>query len=333
MSILLCRTGDYELVTSESDKYTLQSVIKARVSYSLSYKTAALYLSYPPCSDSLEASRIAGIPVEVRNTVKSLVRIGALDVVRNYDSTMLEAYSISRAMPQEVIDLVVAKVSLQPGQSALDIGTGIGCMALGLRDVVEDVTAVDISNDCVTLARSRAGRRGYSMSFSQIDPHSPFDTAQAVDLITISQSMHWLTDTQLSSNLLSLLKPGGYLVCVETKALINPLNLLYAGFGYGMATSEQVSRELSLQLSEHSASVAKYAGGLGFEMEESITYIEHKTFDRVFARALLFDYDVTQVFEQASKPWDALDQVMGKHTIDILAGELHWQILPFRRTS
>lgn len=71
---------------------------------------------------------------------------------------------------QETEELVEAVMCCYPS-TILDIGTGTGCIALALKQRFPqaNVTAIDISEEALKIARSNAERLGLDISFEQVD--------------------------------------------------------------------------------------------------------------------------------------------------------------------
>ena len=70
------------------------------------------------------------------------------------------------------------------GLDVLDICTGSGCIAFALEDHIEaNVTAWDISNDALKVAKKTARSIGSNVNFSQVDILAPIQTQDRWDVI------------------------------------------------------------------------------------------------------------------------------------------------------
>jgi release factor glutamine methyltransferase len=109
------------------------------------------------------ARRIAGEPIQYVVGVTGFRRL----VVRS-DRRAL----IPRPETEGIVDLALR---LAPGGRALDLGTGTGCLALALADEGgwRDVTAVDVSEDALSLARENGERLGLAVRWLQGDWTAP----------------------------------------------------------------------------------------------------------------------------------------------------------------
>jgi release factor glutamine methyltransferase len=70
------------------------------------------------------------------------------------------------------------------GLDVLDICTGSGCIAFALEDHIEaNVTAWDISNDALKVAKKTARSIGSNVNFSQVDILAPIQTQNQWDVM------------------------------------------------------------------------------------------------------------------------------------------------------
>ena len=89
---------------------------------------------------------------------------------------------IPRPETEELCRLIVKEAKATPGMSVLDIGTGSGCIACTLAAELPgaQVSAWDISESALKIARENARRTAVSVSFQQVDilaekPDASFD--------------------------------------------------------------------------------------------------------------------------------------------------------------
>jgi release factor glutamine methyltransferase len=77
---------------------------------------------------------------------------------------------IPRPETEELVRLI-AERNTQPNPRILDVGTGSGCIAIALKNLIPaaHVTALDLSDDALILARRNAERLALDIEFSQLD--------------------------------------------------------------------------------------------------------------------------------------------------------------------
>ena len=112
-----------------------------------------------------------------------------------------------------------ALVGADGSETALDIGTGTGAVALGLAGRVGQVYAVDISNGMLDRARAKAAERGVErVTFGHgtfRNPGAAVDLPETVDLVVSNFAMHHLEDSEKADaieTVRDLLADGGRFV-------------------------------------------------------------------------------------------------------------------------
>jgi len=78
---------------------------------------------------------------------------------------------IPRPETEELVHLIKQEQAGRSGLSVLDVGTGSGCLALALANLLPgaQVLAVDISNEALAVARRNAVRFAPAVAFEQVD--------------------------------------------------------------------------------------------------------------------------------------------------------------------
>jgi SAM-dependent methyltransferase len=117
----------------------------------------------------------------------------------------------------EVIDGVLRRAALQPGQEVLDLGTGTGSLALIAASSVlpgGNVTAVDISPDMLALAQQRAASMGLSnVTFREGRAEEIPAPSGQFDAVLASLSLMYVIDRAAAAREIArVLRPGGRLV-------------------------------------------------------------------------------------------------------------------------
>jgi 2-polyprenyl-3-methyl-5-hydroxy-6-metoxy-1,4-benzoquinol methylase len=119
----------------------------------------------------------------------------------------------------ELARLVQARVGQRP-RRVLDIGSGLGSIALELARAGHDVTGVDADAESVALARRAAHRQsvgGQPIRLTyRIGAFPDLIEDDTYDCIVFSRSLHHIEDPAVAlTTAASLLRPGGRVVCVD----------------------------------------------------------------------------------------------------------------------
>jgi SAM-dependent methyltransferase len=116
-----------------------------------------------------------------------------------------------------VVDGVITRAELKPGETILDLGTGTGAVAIQAgRPVGPDsaVTGVDISPDMLRLAERRAARAGLNnIQFREGRAETIPAEDSSFDVVLASLSLMYVIDrVAAAKEIVRVLRPGGRLV-------------------------------------------------------------------------------------------------------------------------
>jgi SAM-dependent methyltransferase len=116
---------------------------------------------------------------------------------------------------EPIVERVVKRADLKPGQHVLDLGTGTGSVALRAAEAVAAngrVTALDISPDMLAIARRRAASEA-NITFVEGRAEAIPAEAESFDAVLASLSLMYVIDREAAAREIArVLRPGGHLV-------------------------------------------------------------------------------------------------------------------------
>lgn len=122
-------------------------------------------------------------------------------------------YAIHRAgFPSAFFDLLARRRYAQPGQAALDLGTGTGTVARGLARMGLTVTGVDPSDTLLQKAATLDAAAGVSAAYRTGTAEDTGLPGAAFDLVTAGQCWHWFDRPRAAAEATRLLRPSGRLL-------------------------------------------------------------------------------------------------------------------------
>jgi SAM-dependent methyltransferase len=118
---------------------------------------------------------------------------------------------------RSVVDHVLERAALKPGERILDLGTGTGAVALSSAPRIAPdghVIGVDISPEMLTLARARAAGAGLAnISFAEGRAEALPAKSSSQDVVLASLSLMYVIDRAAAAREIArVLKPGGRLI-------------------------------------------------------------------------------------------------------------------------
>jgi ubiquinone/menaquinone biosynthesis C-methylase UbiE len=136
----------------------------------------------------------------------------------------------------------------EPGQAALDVGTGEGFLAFkvadrGYRVLGIDTGGFDYSRDSIRSAIEEAKSRGGEVEFREISAAELAETDAGFAYAVTSQAMHCMEDQrQCLDAIHRLLEPGGEFLCMDF--LVGVEGFLHHGWHSFLAISREEWEEL-----------------------------------------------------------------------------------------
>lgn len=119
-----------------------------------------------------------------------------------------DTYDNSRpSCPKVVVDILYRYLGHTP-KTVIDLGCGTGLSTLVWKDIAQKIIGVEPSDDMRTVASAN------SCNYSNIEYRKAFSESTGLpndcaDIVTCSQSFHWMEPTTTLSEINRLLKPGG----------------------------------------------------------------------------------------------------------------------------
>jgi SAM-dependent methyltransferase len=116
-----------------------------------------------------------------------------------------------------VVEQVISRAALEPGEQVLDLGTGAGAIAIRAAGAVGShghVLGVDISSDMLALARQRTAELSLSnVSYREGRAEDIPAVADSVDALLASLSLMYAIDREAAAREIArVLRPGGRFV-------------------------------------------------------------------------------------------------------------------------
>ncbi len=107
--------------------------------------------------------------------------------------------------------LSLMRAQLRPDMRVLDFGCGTGSTSIALANDVAHITAVDISDKMIAIARDKAAEAGITNITFQTMPISDFATQTgSFDIVLGMSILHLLEDRNaVLAQVFEMLKPGG----------------------------------------------------------------------------------------------------------------------------
>ena len=133
------------------------------------------------------------------------------------DASVAEAYATRPPYPNEVITFLADLIQDEP-RVVLDMGCGIGSIAIQLAAHVDRVDAVDSSRAMLSVAQSRPGADRKNISWIA-DSAEEFQYLSMYSLIVAGASLHWMDWYEVLPRMAGSLSEHGYLAIVGDQAL------------------------------------------------------------------------------------------------------------------
>jgi release factor glutamine methyltransferase len=135
---------------------------------------------------------------------------------------------IPRPETEELVQLILDEIHEVESPRILDIGTGSGCIALALKSTRPDaqITAIDISNEALTIAKKNAHNLGLEIDFSQADALSAPLMTEKFDVIASNPPYVLESDKESMSDHVLNHEPHSALFVADNDPLLFYRNIL-----------------------------------------------------------------------------------------------------------
>ena len=225
-----------------------------------------------------------------------------------------------------------------------------------LARVSNDVTLMDLSRGFLNAAKpaSRARALGLKLETLHESCNRLVHQNDAVDLITVSQALHWLDDVQVCRGVCRVLRPGGSFVVIHTAIEVADTHPLAHLFGHDSILGakrrqpfadevEPLRRRLALLFDALDApdverhDLSQFGTAAEASQAARIAYAgatiasQRRPYDLGFARAFLTDSHIARTGQAPQDFWRDVQARCAAATAAQLQGHMHWAVLHFRR--
>eukprot|EP01087_Luapelamoeba_hula_P006650 TRINITY_DN16731_c0_g1_i1.p1 TRINITY_DN16731_c0_g1~~TRINITY_DN16731_c0_g1_i1.p1 ORF type:complete len:312 (-),score=57.15 TRINITY_DN16731_c0_g1_i1:31-867(-) len=143
--------------------------------------------------------------------------------VRRFDG-ISAVYNAARPAPPKVLCQMLARAAARSGAASpplpkvvVDLGCGTGLSTRYWADAAEKVIGVEPNEGMLDLARAEAAKLTTNTQFTFKQGLSSQTGLEdnSVDIVTVSQALHWMEPTSTFTEAVRILRPGGVFVAYD----------------------------------------------------------------------------------------------------------------------
>lgn len=253
-----------------------------------------------------------------------------------YDARIAAAYLEHRPFPARLARQVIRSGGIEADTRVLDLAGGPGDLAVQLARVSRRVTLMELSKGFVAAARRHAARAGVPLRTLHESCNRLVHSDEQVDVVTISQALHWLDDMLVCRGLNRVLAPGGSFFVIHAALDLadrHPLAYLFGAQSIlGPKTPLPFAAEAAA-LERRLALLFEALGAPGQRIAPVRTTLarERRPIGLGFARAFLTPRHIAVTGQEPTAFWRDLEaRCAAARPRDLLAHQ-DWAVLHFRR--
>lgn len=299
----------------------------------------------------LTPSRRKSLEKAIAGMVQANVLLGPDDDVSRYDRKMAKDYLLYRPFPEEIVSHIVRAAPIVRDTRVLDLAGGPGDLAVQMAKHSDRVTLMELSGGFVRAASAKARNESVHLETLQESCNRLAHNSEPLDVVTVSQALHWLDDVAICRGLCKLLRQNGSFFVVVGGFDVpdaHPLAYLFGRksiLGHAPERSfaeslDALKRRLALLFEAlHAPDVDRIDPLEGSRSQqqtaivpvETRLYRQSRPFGPGFARGFLSPRHIESSGVAAKEFWADIDRrCEGKGSAEI-AGEFNWGLLHFRR--
>ena len=251
--------------------------------------------------------------------------------VSAYTARMVRYYAAHRQIPEDIGAAIIAEGNIGEATAVLDIGTGVGSLAIQLARQSENVTGIDISRSFMATSEEKARAAKVRVKFCLLDANKLKFHSAKYDAITISQAFHWLHPVWGATGIYHVLRPSGLVFFLESKPVLSELHPFRLILGYGYEDKSSVQAQC-VQHAKRYVHLFKFFSTPEAHIQINGMWLfrQKRRFDMGFARAFFFSRELRKAFPGRDDPWKKLEQSLTSVPPEAMYGDMYWMLIRFR---